>query len=164
MEFLPSVSSFFCFFSRNHFLEGGFTFQWGTLFLSKVVEHFCYLDDEDKQGWHRGVVLGMSGKDGFQVCYNDFPDVIYWREIYKDFKVGYVRLVELKPKDLIGAIIWICKQMGNLMTTFGGMQKLLMWTLILMMQMNKIFLLFIMKMEKLKRASRRNRDIIWHQS
>ena len=77
----------------------------GRELVGKVVEHFCYLDEEDKQGWHRGVVLAMSGKDRFQVCYNDFPDMIYSRQIYKDFKVGYVRLVELKPKDLIGISI-----------------------------------------------------------
>ena len=73
--------------------------------IGKAVDHFCYLDEEDKQGWHRGVVLAISGKDRFQVWYNDFPDVIYSRPIYKDFKLRYVRLVELKPKYLIGASI-----------------------------------------------------------
>ena len=48
----------------------------------------------------------LSRKDRFQVCYNDFPDVIYSRQIYKDFRLGYVRLVELKPNDLIGTSIW----------------------------------------------------------
>ena len=28
-QILMTVSDFFWFFSRNHFLEGGFTFQWG---------------------------------------------------------------------------------------------------------------------------------------
>ena len=74
----------------------------GHELVGKVVDHFCYLDEEDKQGWHRGVVLAMSGKDRFRVSYNDFPDVIYSRKIYKDFKLGYV---SLKPKDLIGASI-----------------------------------------------------------
>ena len=73
--------------------------------LGRWLIIFCYLDEEDKQGWHRGVVLAMSGKDRFQVWYNDFPDVIYSRPIYKDFKLRYVRLVELKPKYLIGASI-----------------------------------------------------------
>ena len=73
--------------------------------VGKVIEHYCYLDEEDKQGWHRGVVLATPRKDRFQVRYNDFPDVIYSRQLYKDFKAGYVRLVELKPKDLIGASI-----------------------------------------------------------
>ena len=63
-----------------------------------MIEHFCYVDEEDKQGWHRGVVLAMPRKDRFEVCYNDFPDVIYSRQLYKDFKAGYVRLVELKTK------------------------------------------------------------------
>ena len=77
----------------------------GHELVGKVVDHFCYLDEDDKQGWHIGVVLAISGKDRFQVCYNDFPDVIYSRQIYKNFKLGYVRLVDVKPKDLIGAII-----------------------------------------------------------
>ena len=77
----------------------------GHELVGKVVEHFCYFDEEDKQGWHGGVVLAMSGKDRFQVYYNDFPDVIYSRQIYKDFKLRYVRLVELKAKDPIGGSI-----------------------------------------------------------
>ena len=32
---MPVSDFFFCFFSRNHFLEGGFTFQWGALILSE---------------------------------------------------------------------------------------------------------------------------------
>ena len=92
----------------------------GRELVGKVVEHFCYLDEEDKQGWHRGVVLAMSGKDRFQVCYNDFPDMIYSRQIYKDFKVGYVRLVELKAKDLIGASI-------RHMYTGGGANENIWW-------------------------------------
>ena len=104
--------------------------------VGKTIEHFCYLDEEDKQGWHRGVVLATPRKDRFGVHYNDLPDVIYSRKLYKDFKAGYVRMVELKPKGLIGASIYIfviCIQMGNLMKIFGGMQKLLTYTLILMM-------------------------------
>ena len=77
----------------------------GHELVGKVVDHFCYLDEKDKQGWHRGVVLAISGKDRFQVCYNYFPDIIYSRQIYKGFKLGYVRLVELKSKDLIGTSI-----------------------------------------------------------
>ena len=37
MEFLQvlmTVSDFFLFGYRNHFLEGGFTFEWGASFLS----------------------------------------------------------------------------------------------------------------------------------
>ena len=47
----------------------------------------------------------MPRKDKFEVFHNDFPDVICSRQLYKDFKAGYVRLVELKPKDLVGASI-----------------------------------------------------------
>ena len=77
----------------------------GRELVGKVIEHFCYLDEEDKQGWHRAVVLATPSKDRFGVCYNDFPDVIYSRQLYKDFKAGYVRLLDLKPKYLIGASI-----------------------------------------------------------
>ena len=49
----------------------------GRELVGRNVEHFFYLDDEDKQGWHRGVVLAMSVKGRSQVCYNCFQDVIY---------------------------------------------------------------------------------------
>ena len=47
----------------------------GRELLGKMVKHFCYLDEEDKQGWHRGVVLAMPGKDRFHMYFNDFPNV-----------------------------------------------------------------------------------------
>ena len=37
----------------------------GPALVGKVVEHFCYLDEEDKQDWHRGEPLAMSRKDKF---------------------------------------------------------------------------------------------------
>ena len=37
----------------------------GHALVGKVVEHFCYLDEEDKQDWYRGELLAMSGKDKF---------------------------------------------------------------------------------------------------
>ena len=79
----------------------------GRELVGRNVEHFCYLDEEEKQGWYRGGVLAVSGKDRSQVCYNCFQDVIYSRQIYRDFKVVYVRLVELKPQDFIGVSIWL---------------------------------------------------------
>ena len=33
-QVLMTVSNFFGFFSRNYFLEGGFTFQWGGIWFS----------------------------------------------------------------------------------------------------------------------------------
>ena len=53
--------------------------------VGKAVEHFCYLDEEDKQGWRRGVVLAKPGKYRFQMCCNNSPDVIYSRQMYQDF-------------------------------------------------------------------------------
>ena len=40
-QVLMTVSDFSGFFSRNHFLEGGFTFQWGVCF-SGGAEGFIY--------------------------------------------------------------------------------------------------------------------------
>ena len=37
----------------------------GPALVGKVVQHFCYLDEEDKQDWHRGEPLAMSRKDKF---------------------------------------------------------------------------------------------------
>ena len=54
--------------------------QWFLMvvnWLGGMLNIFFYLDDEDKQGWHRGVVLAMSVKGRSQVCYNCFQDVIY---------------------------------------------------------------------------------------
>ena len=132
----------------------------GHELVGKVVDHFCYLDEEDKQGWHRGVVLAMSGKDRFQMCYNDFPDVIYSRQIYKDFKLRYVRLVELKPKDLLGASIWH-------MYKDGESNENIWWNAEVADEdpdtsdaNGPDFLVIYMKVEKLKKASRRGRNII----
>ena len=131
----------------------------GRELVEKVVEHFCYLDEEDKQGWYRGVVLAMSGKDRFHVCYNDFPDMIYSKQIYKDFKVGYARLVELKPKYLFCASI-------RHMYTDGESNENIWWNAEVVdvdpdtSDANEPF--FMMKVEKLKRVSRRSRNIIRH--
>ena len=99
----------------------------------------------------------MSGKDRFRVCYNDFPDVIYSKQIYKDSKLGYVRLVELKPKDLIGASI-------RHMYTDGESTENIWWNAEVgdadpdTSDANEPnFLLFKTKVKNLKRASRRSR-------
>ena len=45
----------------------------------------------------------MLGKNRFVVRNNNFSDETYVQPLYKDFKAGNVRLVELEPADLIGA-------------------------------------------------------------
>ena len=37
----------------------------GRELVEKVVEHFCFFDEEDEKGWHRGVVLAMPRKYRF---------------------------------------------------------------------------------------------------
>ena len=129
----------------------------GHELVGNMIKQFRYLDEQDKQIWYRGVVLTMSGTDRFRVCYNDFPDVIYSKQIYKDYKLGYVRLVELKPKDLIGASI-------RHMYTDGESTENIWWNAEVgdadpdTSDANEPnFLLFKTKVKNLKRASRRSR-------
>ena len=73
--------------------------------VGKLIDHFCFLEDEDVESWHRGVVLKTFGRKKFLVRYNDCPDEIYPQPLFEEFKAGNVRVVELKGEDLIGASI-----------------------------------------------------------
>ena len=42
--------------------------------IGKLAEHFCYLHEEEKENWHKGLVQAMPGKDSLQVFDNDSPD------------------------------------------------------------------------------------------
>ena len=71
----------------------------------KLIDHFCFLEDEDVESWHRGFVLKTFGRKKFLVRYNDCPDEIHPQPLFEEFKAGNVRIVELKEDDLIGASI-----------------------------------------------------------
>ena len=73
--------------------------------VGKLFDHFCFLEDEDAERWHRGVVLTMFARKKFLVRYNDCPDELYSQLLFVELKAGNVRLVELKGEDLIGASI-----------------------------------------------------------
>lgn len=73
--------------------------------VGKVINHACFLDDEDTESWFRGVAVQMLGKNRFLVRYNDFPDETFVQPLCKDFKAWNVRLLELEPADLIGTSI-----------------------------------------------------------
>ena len=53
IQVLMAVSDFFGFFSSNHFIEGGFTFQWGASFISW---------GKGKWGWASTLMQRLSKK------------------------------------------------------------------------------------------------------
>ena len=72
--------------------------------VGKLIDHFCFLEDEDVESWHRGVVLKTFGRKKFLVRY-DCPDEIYPQPLFEESKAGNVRVAELKGENLIGASI-----------------------------------------------------------
>ena len=68
--------------------------------IGKVIDHYCFLEDEDGS-WNRGAVVGKSG-DKFLVRYHECPDKFYSRTLLQDFKENHVKVVDLKPDDLVG--------------------------------------------------------------
>ena len=68
--------------------------------VGKLIDHFCFLEDEDVESWHRGVVLTMLSRKKFLVRYNDCPDELYSQLLFEELKAGNVRVVELKGEDL----------------------------------------------------------------
>ena len=73
--------------------------------VGKIVDHFCFIVDEETRGWFKGVVLKNMGKGEFLIRYNDFPEETFSQPLYQDFKAGQLKLVELVPTDLIDASI-----------------------------------------------------------
>ena len=73
--------------------------------VGKIVDHICFLGDEDTERWFRGVVLESIGKSQFLVRYHEFLDESFSQPLYKDFKADRVKLVEFVASDLIGASI-----------------------------------------------------------
>ena len=73
--------------------------------VGKLIDHLCFLEDEDVESWHRGVVLKTFGRKKFLVRYNDYPDELYSQPLFEELKPGNVRLLELNGEDLIGASI-----------------------------------------------------------
>ena len=73
--------------------------------VENLIDHFCFLEDEDVESWHRGVVLKTFGRKKFLVRYNDYPDELYSQPLFEELKPGNVRLLELNGEDLIGASI-----------------------------------------------------------
>ena len=99
--------------------------------VGKLIEHFCFLEDEDVESWHRGVVLKTFGRKKFLVRYDDCPDELYSQVLLEELKAGNVRVLELNGGGILLVRVFpICLKIMKLVRTFSGMQKLLTWTLI----------------------------------
>ena len=127
--------------------------------VGKLIDHFCFLEDEDVESWHRGVVLKMFSRKKFLVRYNDCPDELYSQLLFEELKAGNVRVVELKGEDLIGASI--CHMFKDDETGEN------IWWNAEVVDLdpdsdpeNPNFLSCMMKMGKQKKDSRRNRNTI----
>ena len=68
--------------------------------IGKVIDHYCFLEDEGEL-WNRGVVVEKSGAK-FLVRYHECPDKFYACSLLQDFKDNHVKIVDLKPADLVG--------------------------------------------------------------
>ena len=75
--------------------------------VGKLIDHFCFLEDEDVESWHRGVVLKMFSRKKFLVRYNDCPDELYSQLLFEELKAGNVRVVELKGRILLVRVFTI---------------------------------------------------------
>ena len=71
--------------------------------IAKVIDHYCFLEDED-ESWNRAVVAEISGAK-FLVRYHECPDKFYSRSLLQDFKENHVKVVDLKLDDLVGASV-----------------------------------------------------------
>ena len=75
-------------------------------FFGKVVDHFCYLDDDSQEErWHRGIVLEKVKSTKYLIRYHQLPDKIVPCELQHDFKSDKLKLVDLAPEDLVGASV-----------------------------------------------------------
>ena len=74
--------------------------------VGKVVDHFCYLnDDSEEERWHKRNVLEKVKSTKYLMPYHQLPDKIVQYDIQHDFKSDKLKLVCLASKDLVGASV-----------------------------------------------------------
>ena len=74
--------------------------------VGKVEDHFCYLDDDtEEEEWNRGVVIETTGSSKHLLCYHSCLEKLYNRDLNQDFKSNRIRLVSLRPRNLVGASV-----------------------------------------------------------
>ena len=46
--------------------------------VGKVVDHFCYLDDDaEEEEWNRGALIEKTGSSKYLLCYHFRQDILY---------------------------------------------------------------------------------------
>ena len=74
--------------------------------VGKVVDHYCFLDDDsEEERWHRGIVLEKVKSTKYFMRCHQLPDKIMPCDLQLDFKSYKLKLVDLSPKDLVGASV-----------------------------------------------------------
>ena len=74
--------------------------------VGKVVDHYCYLDDDsEEERWHRGIVLEKVKSTKYFMRCHQLPDKIMPCDLQLDFKSYKLKLVDLSPKDLVVASV-----------------------------------------------------------
>ena len=74
--------------------------------VGKVVDHYCYLDDDsEEERWHRGIALEKVKSTKYFMRCHQLPDKIMPCDLQLDFKSYKLKLVDLSPKDLVGASV-----------------------------------------------------------
>ena len=74
--------------------------------VGKVVNHVCYLDDDsEEERWYRGIVLEKVKSTKYLMWYHQLPDKIVPCDLNHDFTSDNLKLVDLAPKDLVGASV-----------------------------------------------------------
>ena len=62
-------------------------------------------DDAEEEEWDREVVIEKTGSSKYLLCYHSCQEKLYNRELKQDFKSNHIRLVSLRPRDLVGASV-----------------------------------------------------------
>ena len=62
-------------------------------------------DDAEEEEWDREVVIEKTGSSKYLLCYHSCQDKLYTQDLNQDFKSNRIRLVSLRPRDLVGASV-----------------------------------------------------------
>ena len=62
-------------------------------------------DDAEEEEWNREVVIEKTGSSKYLLYYHSCQDKLYNQELNQDFKSNHIRLVSLRPRDLVRASV-----------------------------------------------------------
>ena len=63
--------------------------------MGRLIDDFCFLEDEDVESCHRGVVLKTFGRKKIMFRHNYCSYVLYPQPLFEELKAENVRVVEL---------------------------------------------------------------------